>query len=333
MTDPSIRETVLELARARRRAREGRDWAEADRLRAEIEAAGWKVVDRGTDFKLTPSHPPDAIEAGRTRYGSSASVPSRLEQPPTGVASVVLVASDRPTQVARAVKGLWGHVPDGTQVVIVANGRSGDELTPFGGAPGSGATDPGGPTLEVVWLSAGLGPAAALNAGIRRTSAAVVVLLDAGAEPTGDLVSPLVAALADPTVAVAGGWGSVSLDMRHFTDAPAGEVDVIDATCFAFRRSDYVERGPLDERFHSLRHLATWWSLVLRDEGEGSTARRAIRLAELPLRRREPGDERPTNDGPADGPRDRAERRDVYRLLDRFGRRSDLYGSTRPNDS
>jgi cysteinyl-tRNA synthetase len=36
---------VVELAERRARAREERDWAEADRLRAEIEAAGWEVRD------------------------------------------------------------------------------------------------------------------------------------------------------------------------------------------------------------------------------------------------------------------------------------------------
>jgi cysteinyl-tRNA synthetase len=38
---------VVELAEARVRAREAKDWGEADRLRAEIEAAGWEVRDTG----------------------------------------------------------------------------------------------------------------------------------------------------------------------------------------------------------------------------------------------------------------------------------------------
>jgi cysteinyl-tRNA synthetase len=37
--------SVVELAERRARARETRDWDEADRLRAEIEAAGWEVRD------------------------------------------------------------------------------------------------------------------------------------------------------------------------------------------------------------------------------------------------------------------------------------------------
>ena len=44
----------------------------------------------------------------------------------------------------------------------------------------------------------------------------------------------------------------------------------------AFRRADAAARGPLDERFRFYRNLDIWWSLVLRDEGEGSPPRRAV---------------------------------------------------------
>ncbi len=37
--------SVVELAERRARARDARDWDEADRLRSEIEAAGWEVRD------------------------------------------------------------------------------------------------------------------------------------------------------------------------------------------------------------------------------------------------------------------------------------------------
>ena len=41
---------------------------EADRLKAEIETAGWRVVDRGPDFSLVPAHPADVSEGGFRRY-------------------------------------------------------------------------------------------------------------------------------------------------------------------------------------------------------------------------------------------------------------------------
>lgn len=312
MTRQRIPDEVLDAAHARARAREARDWAEADRLRAEIEAAGWKVADRGTDFALTPAAPPDVAEGDRVRYGSSASVPSLLDARPSGVATVVLVATDWPDDLERALAGLRRHDPAGTSIVIVANDPSAEQVPVLEGMPPDGDAD-------IVWTSERVGHATALNMGLRRAAASVVVLLDTSVEATGDVVSPLVEALDDPTVAVAGGWGITSSDLRRFDAAPQGDVDAIEAYALAFRRADVIDRGPLDEHFRFYRNLDIWWSFVLRDQGEGATPRRAISV-ELPALRHE---HRGWTSLP-DGERDRQSKRNFYRIIDRFGSRRDL---------
>jgi hypothetical protein len=128
VTRPRIPDEVLAAAHQRAAARVAKDWATADQLRAEIEAAGWTVVDRGTDFALSPAAPPDVEEGARVRYGTSRNVPSRLDEPAAGLATVVLIATDWPADVARAVTALQQHAPDGTSVVVVADGPS-DEQT------------------------------------------------------------------------------------------------------------------------------------------------------------------------------------------------------------
>ena len=315
---PTVPPEILRLARDRAAARRTRDWATADRLRAELEAGGWKVVDRGTDFTVEPANPPDVVDDGVVRYGSSASVPSRLEEAPVGVASVVLVATEWPEDVERAVRGLVEHGPDGTQVVVVANGV--DEAVEDALASLEGAGSPG-IGVELVRTSDRLGHAAALNAGLRRASASVVILLDPSIEPTGDIVTPLVDALQDPGVGVAGGFGIVSQDLRHFTDASEGttDVDAIEAYALAFRRADVTERGPLDEHFRFYRNLDIWWSLVLRDEGEEEVPRRAVRVP-LPVTRHE---HRGWTSLP-DDERDRQSKKNFYRILKRFATRRDL---------
>jgi glycosyltransferase involved in cell wall biosynthesis len=283
-----------------------------------IESAGWKVVDRGTDFTLSPAHPPDVAEDGRVRYGSSGSVPSRLEEAPIGVASVVIVAREHPDDVARCLAGLREHAPDGVQIVVVGDGPSSAQVAALEALE---VKDPGEPGIatEVVWTSAPLGQGAALNAGIRRAVAPVVVVLDSSVEPTGDIVSPLVQALEDESVAVTGGWGIVSGDLRTFEAADPGMVDAIEGYAQAFRRSDYLQRGPLDERFRFYRNLDIWWSLVLRDEGEGRAARRAVAV-ELPAERHE---HRGWTAVP-EAERARLSKRNFYRIIDRFGSRRDL---------
>ena len=313
MTRQRIPDEVLAAAHERSRARAAHDWTEADRLRAVIEAAGWKVADRGIDFALTPMAALDIAEGERVRYGSSRSVPSRLEEPDNGAATVVLIATDWPEDLDRALEALRATSPAGTSVVIVADAPSGEQ------AAALDALEPLDGT-EVVWTSERLGHAAATNIGLRRSTGRIAILLDTSVEPTGDIVTPLVGALDDPTVAVAGGWGIVSEDLRKFEDAPAGDVDAIEGYLQAFRRSDVAVRGPLDERFRFYRNLDIWWSLVLRDEGEGSPPRRAVRLHGLAVARH---DHRGYTSLP-DVERDRQSKRNFYRIIDRFGWRRDL---------
>jgi cysteinyl-tRNA synthetase len=306
-----IPEEILAAAHERARARAERDWPEADRLRAEIEAAGWTIVDRGTDFALAPASPPTVEADGIVRYGATAEVPSRAEEPPAGLATVILVATDWPADLERALAGLRAHGPDGVRTVVVADGPSPDQDAALGALEAD--------ETEVVRTSGRLGQGAAINIGIRRATAAVVVVLDTSVEPTGDVVTPLVSALGDPTVAVAGGWGLVSDDLRRFREAPAGDVDAIEGYAIAFRREDAIARGPLDERFRFYRNLDIWWCLVLRDEGEDRPARRAVAV-DLRATRHE---HRGWTSLP-DAERDRLSKRNFYRIIDRFGSRGDL---------
>ena len=317
---PEPPDEVVALARDRAAARATRDWPRADALKAEIEAAGWKVVDGGTAFRLEPAVPP-TVEAGRiVRYGAAAAVPSALEEPATARFTVELLADDWPYDVARMLAGLRAHAPAGTQVVIVANDPTPDQAARL--AVGSPDLAPvAGTDPEVVWTSARLGHAAAWNVGIRRSVGAIVVLADASIEPTGDSLTPLETALADPRVAVAGGFGLVSADLRHFEDAAGPDVDAIKLDWLAFRRADFAVLGPLDEKFAFHRHLDVWWSLVLRaGAGDGHEAPRAARRLDLPLVRH-------AHRGWASLPedeRDRLSRRNFYRVLDRFRDRPDL---------
>lgn len=303
---------VIDLAHARREARIAEDWARADELRAEIEAAGWTVVDRGVDFQLRPAVPPDLVRGDLTFFGASASVPSRLDEPASTRATVVVVAGDAAT-LARLVAAA-GRLPPDTDLVAVANGidvemehRSGN-----GGARES---------LEVVGTASPFGVGAARNAGLRRSRGAMAILLDPTANSAegaqaadlvawlaGSGIEALERALSDPSVGIVGLIGYASDDLRRFAPTDDGEPVAVGGSIVAFRRADLVARGPLDERFGSPAAVDIWWSLVLRDEGEEQTPRRAVRLAAEPS----------LPDRELDGSETRLPRRDAYRLADRF---------------
>ena len=337
-------EAVEEAASQRADARAARDWPTADRLRGEIEAAGWRVIDAGTAYRLERASPPDVDVGGEIRYGRSDAVPSRLDDPATGVASVVVVASPDRSETERVLEALRATVPDGVDVVLVADGLPNAALVGLtivadtgGAAKQSGSGGPPfeprvEPPIELVRTSEPLGHAAALNIGIRRARAPIVVVLDPSVVPRGDVVTPLVEALGAPDVAIAGPFGLRSSDLRHFDEPATADAGAVTATTgvaaiqgylMAFRRADAVERGPLDEAFRFYRNLDIWWSLVLRDEGEDVAPRRAAVVAGLPLDRGEPRAWVTTP--PA--VRDRLSKRNFYRILDRFRARPDLASS------
>src|SRR4029077_9526917 len=129
--------------------------------------------------------------------------------------------------------GLAGGTFDDVQRVVVANAPSPEQETALLAwearwlrerAEASGEAGIAARETEIVWTSERLGAAEALNAGLRRATAPVLILLDQSTEPLGDIVSPLVSALDDPTVAAAGAWGIVSDDLRRFQPGPPGDV-------------------------------------------------------------------------------------------------------------
>ena len=321
MTRQRIPDEVLTATHDRAAARAAHDWLESDRLRAEIETAGWRIVDRGTDFALRPAVPPDVANGDSIRYGSSGSVPSVLEEAPVGLATVVLLADGDAPDIGRAIGALRANAPAGTSIVVVTSQDAGDDDVRL-----SEADQGGRAPLEIVRTTEWLGYGAALNAGARRAVSPVIIALEMRVEPQGDIVTPLANALGDPGVAIVGPWALGSLDLRRFEEVASGDAVAIDSACLAFRRDDHVRRGPIDERFHSAEMTAIWWSLVLRDAGEGSPARMALGLAGIPAVHRPrmvaPDDE--------DRGRDRDRRRDVYRVLDGFRTRPDLLSADRP---
>ncbi len=110
----------MALADERSVARAARDFRTADELRARIEAAGWRVVDDGPTYTLEPARPPDVSDGERTLYGAVDSVPSRLDEPSTSGASVIVVAGLGTTPPAVALSALAATAPAGTQVLLLA---------------------------------------------------------------------------------------------------------------------------------------------------------------------------------------------------------------------
>lgn len=170
--------------------------------------------------------------------------------------------------------------------------------------------------LRAVTLDPPLGFAAAVNAGIEAAAGAVIVLFDPGVELKGDAITPLVDALSDPTVVVAGPFGlRAKGTVKEFAESGGPEVDAIEGYCMAFRREDATAVEGFDPRFRFYRMADVEFSFRLRDRGG-----RAVVIPGLPVERHE--HRLWESSEPAE--RDRLSKRNTYRFLDRWRDRDDL---------
>jgi cysteinyl-tRNA synthetase len=170
--------------------------------------------------------------------------------------------------------------------------------------------------LRVITLDPPLGFGAAVNAGIESAAGDVVVLFDPGLELKGDAVDGLLAALADPSVVLAGPFGLCAKGtMKEFEESGGPDVDAVEGYCMAFRRSDALAVEGFDPKFRFYRMADVEFSFRLRDRGG-----RAAVVGGLPLERHEHRLWASTEPGE----RDRLSRRNMYRFLDRWRDREDL---------
>ena len=170
--------------------------------------------------------------------------------------------------------------------------------------------------LRVLRFDPAVGFAAAVNAGIEISAGEVCVVLDTSVEMTADAITPLLEALQDHSVAVAGPFGlRAKAGMKEFEESLGPEVDAIEAYCLAFRREDGLAVGGLDPKFRFYRIADIDFSFRLREAGG-----RAVRVPGLPIERHE---HRLWESTPQ-AERDRLSRRNFYRFLDRWRMRDDL---------
>jgi GT2 family glycosyltransferase len=157
---------------------------------------------------------------------------------------------------------------------------------------------------------------AAVNVGLQAATGEYVVLFDPGVELKGDVAGPLLRALAGPEIGLVGAFGVRGHGtLKHFHEHPGPEVDALEGYCMAFRRADALELGGFDEKFRFYRIADFEFSFRMRAAGK-----RAQVVPDLPL---EMHAHRLWEALP-EGERERLSKRNFYRFLDRWGKRSDL---------
>jgi GT2 family glycosyltransferase len=167
--------------------------------------------------------------------------------------------------------------------------------------------------VRVLHLQPPLGFGAAMNLGMRQALGRVLVWLDPHVEATGDLLGPLLAALARPGAGLAGGWGVVTTSLLEFETDQGPEVDAVEGYLLAVPRA-LAARVEVDPRHRYYRNADLDYSFAVRALGY-----RAYRV-DVPARRHRHRGFHETD--PTE--RDRWSKKNYDRFLARWKQRTDL---------
>ncbi len=236
---------VLELADRRSAARQARDFAVADELRAQIRALGWLVTDSPAGPQLVPG---SGLDAG----------------PATDrIATVGLLIEGWPDDLRRCVAALLEHLPPGVVITGLDVGNvdgAGDVLHALA------LSNPGRVTDMHLPDSPGWG--AARNILLRADPGPVHVVMETSTILTGDAVDPLLAAVAADGV-VAAGWRGADPDpdLLSFHDAGPGPVTALLGYLMAARTEAAARAGGFWSGAHFYRNADLEFSLRLGREG------------------------------------------------------------------
>ena len=274
------------------RLRRAKEFEEADALRERLRSGGWDVIDSADGSELHPLKAP----------------PNTAPAPARRAVTLLTVVHGWKPDAERWLLSVFTHCEADFEAVIVNN--SGDERI------AAWLETRAAERFRSIRLEPPLGFAAAVNAGIDAAAGEVVILFDSGVDLTGDAVSPLIDALADPTVVVAGPYGLRGQGTpKEFEASQGPEVDAIEGYCMAFRKADAQALEGFDPRFQFYRMADIEFSFRLRDRGG-----RAVVVPNLPLEKHEHRLWEATD--PKE--RQRLSKRNMYRFLDRWGNRPDL---------
>jgi len=312
LTEYSIPETISDVVRQRDGVRREGRFTEADAMREQLSAEGYVVEDTRNGARARPMSAWEKRQESWPTVSSSAEPASLLDQADTVEFTIGIVASDYVDDVCRCIQSTlrWaGSRP--IEVIVVNNGSTEDAGEWLANVASND------PKVRVIHTDHMLGEGAAKNILLKQSQGKTVILLDTSVEVRGDIFGPIDNILNDDSVGVTGPFGLRTNDMHHFHEGTgeSGDMDAMQAYCFAFRRHRLLNVGLTRESFRFYRNLDLDYSFHFKDEGY-----RIVADPTLPLRLHE---HRGWSDLP-EREREELSRKNYRRFLDKWGYRSDL---------
>ena len=300
------------LVEQRSRLRQQSEYQAADAIRDTLDRAGYVVEDTRAGTRVRPKTPWEKRQEEWHTISSSAEAPSLVDEADGAEVTVGVVACNYMEDVKRCVRSALRWMGDRQAEVVVVDNGSTDGTGRW--LEEAGASEP---RIRVIHTDHVLGEGAAKSIVLKQSRGETVILLDTSVEVVGDIVGPIDDLLADETIGVVGPFGLRSDDLHHFHEGEgeAGDMDAMQAYCFAFRRRRLKDVGLTRESFRFYRNLDLDYSFHFKDKGY-----RIVAEPGLPVRRHE---HRVWSEL-AEGERDELSRKNYRRFLDKWGDRADL---------
>lgn len=277
----SAPEEVKALLRQRAKARKRKAYVRADMLRKRIRTLGFETRDTIDGAHVRPVFVPDALVGA---ISTPDQVPSLLDKPNIVDYSVLLYATFWPDDLRRCIESLLNSAEKVSLEILVVDA----------GANQSGLIWLTERSLEdnrirVIRADHVMGEADARNVAIRQSRGKYCVVMDTSVELIGAIWEQLRQALCQPHVALAGAYGLITHDLRHFAESDGPDVDALQGYLMAFPRAAVRRVGLMDPRYRFYRNLDLDYSFTLRQKGrkKAATAPDRAVVVRLPVVRHE----------------------------------------------
>ena len=311
--DPEALSQLLQRALLR----DSGDYSAADRIRSNLEEDGYVVEDHRRGAYIRPRAEWEKMVQGRDVVSAAAEVPSLVFERDGHDLTIGIVACNYISDVQRAVGSAlkWAGVCD-VEAVVLDNGSDDGTSDWLDDAAKSDSR------IRVIHADHRLGEAAAKNIVLKQSLGRTVVLIDTSVEVAGDIYGPIDCILDDDKIGVVGPFGLRTDNLHHFHDGEdeSGEMDAMQAYCFAFRRKNLREVGLMRESFRFYRNLDIDYSFHFKDKGKRIVADNSLAVVQHEHR---------VWSELAEGERDELSLKNYRRFLDKWGDRADLLVSSR----
>ncbi len=305
------------LLEERSRLRKMREYPQADIIRGNLEEAGYVVEDDIDSSRIRPKAEWEKLTEDRDIISSSAEAPSLIYEQDSRDVTVGIVACNYIEDVKRAVNSAFAWSADRDMEVVILDNGSTDGTSEWLDELASENA-----RARVIHADHKLGEGAAKNIVLKQSLGRTVILLDTSAEICADIFEPIERMLDQEGVGVAGPFGLRTDNLHHFHDGEGetGEMDAMQAYCFAFRRRDLREVGLMRESFRFYRNLDIDYSFHFKDKGKRILADASLGVTQHEHR---------VWSELAEGERDEMSLKNYRRFLEKWGDRADLLVSNR----